>query len=82
MREVKQGWRVFHCDECSTMWREACRDYQTPSQSQCLDTECEANAFGGVSPAACYADETLPLDELGNLVNSHTVVEREIKYVF
>lgn len=60
-RKFTQGWRVFLCEGCYASWKEACRDYQSPSGSECplCGKSCEVKS--------CHEDLTLPVDKNGNL---------------
>jgi len=60
-KEPHQGWRYFHCDECDRSWREATRDFKSPSQTSCH--ACQLSC----APTHGRLDESLPVDEHGNL---------------
>lgn len=59
-RTVIPGWRYFSCEECGHEWREACRDYATPSGSACQ------NCGEFESPVASEPKPEWPT-EFGNL---------------
>lgn len=61
---VRQGWRAFDCDECGRKWEWPSRDRFSPSGENCPD--CGEWLF----PHASRADETLPVDTMGNLLCS------------
>ncbi len=60
-RLVQKGWRAFDCDECGRKWEWPSRDRFSPSGENCPD--CGEWLF----PHANRADETLPVDSMGNL---------------
>ena len=60
-RLVRQGWRAFDCDACGRKWEWPSRDRFSPSGENCPD--CGEWLF----PHANRADETLPVDSMGNL---------------
>lgn len=60
MRSVAAGWRVFRCDECGAHWESTSRDHASPSGE-----DCDCGEW--VSPHASRADETLVVNEYGNL---------------
>lgn len=65
---TRQGYRYFRCDQegyeepCSYEWREATRDYQSPSGENC--PMCGTWTF----PHDSQPDSTLPVDAMGNLI--------------
>ena len=63
--KFNQGWRLFWCDECGERWESASRDHASPSGEDCL------RCGEWVSPHDSRADDTLPVDEFGNLTKSH-----------
>ena len=58
---IAQGWRAFDCDECGRKWEWPSRDRFSPSGENC--PACGEWIF----PHANRADETLPVDSMGNL---------------
>lgn len=60
--DVRQGYRFFGCHECGRAWRTACRDASSPSKETCLCGNDEA-------PEHYEVDPSIPVDDLGNLVN-------------
>ncbi len=62
MNSTRQGWRKFFCHECDSEWREATRDYTSPSGSNC--PQCGDWEF----PVAGDADPNIPVDTFGNLL--------------
>ncbi len=59
--QIRQGWRLFHCDECACDWREATRDALSPSSSEC--PKCNESSH----PIDLSVDATLNVDNSGNL---------------
>lgn len=62
-RLLAAGWRVFHCDECGAQWESTSRDHASPSGEACDCGEW-------VMPHESRADETLSLNEYGNLIEN------------
>jgi predicted RNA-binding Zn-ribbon protein involved in translation (DUF1610 family) len=60
--EVQVGWRYFECPDCGEQWREASRDCRSPSGDDCA---CCAEF---VSPKSYTADDAIPVDASGNLI--------------
>lgn len=58
-----QGWRYFHCEDCEHRWKEATRDYKSPSGENC--PRCGEWWF----PYFSEADDSLKVDASGNLIN-------------
>ena len=61
-RLVRQGWRFFHCEACEHRWKEASRDWRSPSGANC--PRCGEWWF----PYHGEADASLSVDNMGNLV--------------
>ena len=70
---IHAGWRFFECSGCGTRWKEACRDYKTPSSSVCPNESCEGGSYG-VSPYKAEDDPHLPVDDFGNLLNNELIM--------
>ena len=58
---VRRGWRSFECADCGHKWSWPSRNYRSPSGENC--PECGGWEF----PCESHADESLPVDESGNL---------------
>lgn len=65
-RLVRQGWRFFHCEDCEHRWKEATRDWRSPSGENC--PRCGEWWF----PYHGEADASLPVDDMGNLLPNAT----------
>jgi hypothetical protein len=56
-----QGWRSFKCNACGHKWSWPSRDYRSPSGEDC------PKCGGWESPCASRPDESLRVDQSGNL---------------
>ena len=62
MRAVVPGYRWFHCESCDHLWDEWCRDYQTPSISDCPLCHETWMPYGG-RPARFSEERLASFDE-------------------
>lgn len=67
-RLVRQGWSFFHCEACEHRWKEASRDWRSPSGANC--PRCGEWWF----PYHGEADASLSVDNMGNLVQNVEVM--------
>ena len=58
---IRRGWRSFLCDGCGHKFEWPTRDHRSPSGENC--PECG----GWVVPRDSWHDETLKVDDMGNL---------------
>ena len=58
---VIRGWRFFECWECGEKWKSPSRDHGSPSGE-----DCPCGEF--VSPVSSKPDESIPCDDMGNLI--------------
>lgn len=72
-RTVRCGYRYFKCKKCGAMWKEACRDAQTLSNSRCGNPNCETHLTGGCSPVG-FKIMDWPTDANGNLISTENTV--------
>jgi hypothetical protein len=72
MKKARQGWRYFICETCGQAWAETTRDYKSPSIETC------SNCGDDVTPNGACADETIKVDEYGNLIESQKQMIEEL----
>lgn len=65
---TRQGWRLFTCDECDRLWSETSRDAASLSGEGCT-------CGNWCVPIAHKIDETVQVNEYGNLVEATKVIE-------
>lgn len=68
----RSGWRGFLCD-CGHVWKQATRDYLTPSKETCPN--CQSDE----SPMCRWPDATLEVDSWGNLIGRHDPLPATLK---
>jgi len=67
MRKIIPGWRYFLCEDCNYIWREKCRDVESPSQSSCISSDEEC--VNSCEPVGWAYHPEWPIDKSGNLID-------------